>query len=153
MSYLDPSYGSVPPAPAAPGRGRSVGLVVALAAVVAIAGIGVLLAGTGKGGDASGADTTRHVAGSIDPARIDAIVTDAHSGHYFANDHAKTYPAGFETGFVQGGLKAQPNTTNRLAACVLSYVETKWAFPELMNQQDRFREIGAEAGVHCARFA
>ena len=158
MSYLDPSYGSVPPPPSAPpaspGRGRTVGAFVVLAALVAVGGIGVLVSGAGKSGDAPGADTTRqvHASGSVDQGRIDAIVADAHSGQYFANDHADTYPAVFETGFVKGGLQSQPDMSDRAAACILSYVETKWTFTALMNHTAQVKQIGADAGLHCVKY-
>jgi hypothetical protein len=158
MSYLDPPYGSVPPPPSAPpaspSRGRTVGAVVVLAVLVAVGGIGVLVSGAGKSGDATGADTTRqvHASGSVDQARIDEIVADAHSGRYFSNDHAGSYPAVFETGFVKGGLQSRPDMSNRAAACILSYVETKWTFTALMDHTDQVKQIGADAGLHCVKY-
>jgi hypothetical protein len=155
MSFSETQYRYTPPPPppaSAPARGgpnRTVIAVVVLAVLVGIGGAGLLA----RGGDPTAPLRGTPAPAVLDQARIDAIVRDAHSGRYFSNDHAESYPALFETGFVKGGLKTQPDMPDRAAACMLSYVETKWSFSALMKRMDEVKQIGTAAGLHCVKFA
>jgi hypothetical protein len=166
MSYPEAPVGYAPPPPpplsepTRRGPSRSVVAVIALAALVAVGGVGLLASGAGRNLDATDGDvalrqaaSTPAATGSPDRARIDAIIRDAHSGAYFGNDYASTYPSPVEIGFVRGTFRSGQDLPDRAAACMLSYVETNYSFVALMRHADRAKQIGITAAFRCAKYA
>jgi hypothetical protein len=87
------------------------------------------------------------------PGRIPAIVADAHSGTYFSNKFGDTYPKAAEIGIVRGmatTTDGNPNVSDALLACSLSYIETHMSLLELaMKDQKSAERLGLEAGFAC----
>lgn len=88
-----------------------------------------------------------------DPGRITAIVADAHSGRYFSNQFGDTYPKAAEIGIVRGmatTTDGNPNVSDALLACSLSYIETHMSLMELaMKDQKSAESLGLKAGFAC----
>ena len=88
-----------------------------------------------------------------DRSRILAIVADAHSGKYFSNKFRDTYPKAAVIGMVTGMARStdgDPNVSDVLLACSLSYIETHLSFTELMTKDPKSTQrIGVKAGFAC----
>jgi hypothetical protein len=106
-------------------------------------------------GDSSGESMTAYEAELS--AWITAIISDAHSGHYFANDFEDTYSTAMEWSLVQGmgnmgvtyAASADNKLTDEMLTCMLSYVETT------IRGRDAFpfdgTKVQPKATAHCTR--
>jgi hypothetical protein len=97
----------------------------------------------------------------IDTDRISAIITDAHSGRYFANKFQHTYPKLMEVGMVEGMIEsanADPTMTDVMTdaffACSLSYVETHWSFMYVAKHPNAVgsEKVGVKIGFACLEY-
>jgi hypothetical protein len=169
------SFPPVPPSPPPPPKKGYVAVIAAgIATGILVVGSLMLFVGT-EPGDAKlevGADadavesdnapsptmaTTPSIGTSpgpvSGPGRITAIVADAHSGTYFSNKFGDTYPKAAEIGIVRGmatTTDGNPNVSDALLACSLSYIETHMSLMELaMKDQKSAERLGLKAGFAC----
>ena len=169
------SFPPVPPSPPPPPKKGYVAVIAAgIATGILVVGSLMLFVGTepgdaklevGADADAVESDTapspTMVTTPSIgtspgpvsDPGRITAIVADAHSGRYFSNKFGDTYPKAAEIGIVRGmatTTDSNPNVSDALLACSLSYIETHMSLMELaMKDQKSAKRLGLKAGFAC----
>lgn len=169
------SFPPVPPSPPPPPKKGYVAVIAAgIATGILVVGSLMLFVGTepgdaklevGADADAVESDTapspTMVTTPSIgtspgpvsDPGRITAIVADAHSGTYFSNKFGDTYPKAAEIGIVRGmatTTDGNPNVSDALLACSLSYIETHMSLMELaMKDQKSAERLGLKAGFAC----
>jgi hypothetical protein len=169
------SFPPVPPPPPPPPEKRYVAVIaVAIVTGILVVGSLMLFVGTAPGvaeptvapdADAVESDTapsptvvtTPSVGTSpspvSDPARISAIVADAHSGKYFSNKFEDSYPKAAEIALVTGMARttdSEPTVTDAVLACTLSYIETHMSSMELFKKDPKSAErIGVKAGFAC----
>ena len=168
------SFPPVPPSPPPPGKRYAAVIAVAIATGILVVGSLMLLVGTAPGdaepevaADADAVEpdiapsptvvTTPSMGTSPRPVsdrgRVLAIVADAHSGRYFSNTFRDTYPKAAEIGMVTGMARTtdgDPNVSDALLACSLSYIETHLSWMELLKKDPKSAEkLGVKAGFAC----
>lgn len=103
--------------------------------------------------DDSPAPTPSPVGTTDRAGRIQTIISDAHSGRYFANDFADTYPAAFERGIVKG-MTWSPDSklmSDEFLACMLSYIESYVSADDLVVSRSMVERFGRKAAIGCIK--